>query len=165
MILIFLAPKENMSIESIKIFKVNPGTQMSAQLLDFVKDFSWVEVREHTIHQIENWNFSEWETPFVAIADDRIIGMATIMKSDYYPLPDIFPWISTIFVSEAYRGHRISGQLIDYANRYAKKLGFIKTYIPSEHKGLYEKYGYTYLWDIVNYDGGIDRLYMKEIVE
>ena len=151
--------------ENISVYKVYPDTQMAAQLLDFVQGFSWVEVKEHTINQIKSWNFSEWETPFVAIADGRIIGMATIMKSDYYPLPDIFPWISTIFVSEAYRGHRISGQLIDYANRYAKKLGFIKTYIPSEHKGLYEKYGYIYLRDIMNYGGGIDHLYMKEIVE
>ena len=80
--------------ENISVYKVYPDTQMAAQLLDFVQGFSWVEVKEHTINQIKSWNFSEWETPFVAIADGRIIGMATIMKSDYYPLPDIFPWIS-----------------------------------------------------------------------
>jgi GNAT superfamily N-acetyltransferase len=78
-------------------------------------------------------------------------------------LPEIYPWISTLFVSEEYRGHRISEKLIAFANLYAKDLGFDKTYIPSEHIGLYEKYGYTYIEDIVNYGGGTDRLYAKKL--
>ena len=45
----------------------------------------------------------------------------------------------------------------------ARELGFDKTYIPSEHIGLYEKYGYRYLKDIVNYGGDTDRLYVKEL--
>ena len=28
---------------------------------------------------------------------------------------------------------------------------------------MYEKYGYRYLKDIVNYGGGTDRLYVKEL--
>ena len=147
----------------ITIRKVDKDTEISEALLEFVKSFSWEEVKEHTVRVIENWEFEEWETPFVAMADSRIVGMVTIMKTDYYPLPEIFPWISTLFVSEEYRGHRISKKLIAFANEYAKAIGFHKTYIPSEHIGLYEKYGYTYIKDIVNYGGDTDRLYAKEI--
>ena len=147
---------------TITIKQVDKGTEMAVALLEFVKNFSWEDVKEHTIRVIQNWEFEEWETPFVAMEDDKIVGMVTIMKSDYYPLPEVYPWISTLFVSEEYRGHRISEKLIDFANEYAKNIGFNKTYIPSEHVGLYEKYGYTYIKDIVNYGGGIDRLYVKE---
>ena len=49
-------------------------------------------------------------------------------------------------------GYRISEKLIDFANDYAKENGFDRTYIPSVHIGLYEKYGYRYLKDIVNYE-------------
>ena len=97
------------------------------------------------------------------MANGHIVGMVTIMKTDYYPLPEIYPWISTLFVSEESRGKRISEKLIEFANSYAKDLGFDKTYIPSEHIGLYEKYGYSYIKDIVNYGGGTDRLYAKEL--
>ena len=97
------------------------------------------------------------------MVDDCIVGMVTIMKSDYYPLPEIFPWISTLFVSEEYRGNRISEKLINFANQYAKEIGFDKTYIPTEYIGLYEKFGYSYVRDIVNYGNGIDRLYAKEL--
>jgi len=81
----------------------------------------------------------------------------------HHLLPEIFPWISSIFVDENQRGHRISGSLIEAANEYAKSIGFDKTYISSEHIGLYERYVYRYLKDIVNYGGGTDRLYVKEL--
>lgn len=150
-------------MEAIELKKVNKGTPMADDLLNFVKNFSWSDVKEHTVRVLENWEFEEWETPFVAIVNGKIVGMVTVMKTDYYPLPEIFPWISTLFVSEAYRGNRISEKLIEFANKYAKEIGFDKTYIPTEHIGLYEKYGYRYVKDIVNYGNGIDRLYVKEL--
>ena len=152
-----------MAIDLIEIQKVDKNTYLEDDLLNFVENFSWLDVKEHTVRVIKNWEFEDWETPFVAIANEKIVGMVTIMKSDYYPLPRIFPWISTLFVSEEYRGNRIGGRLIEFANRYAKEIGFEKTYIPTEHIGLYEKYGYCYVKDIVNYGNGIDRLYVKEL--
>ena len=149
---------------TITIKKVDKGTESAVALLEFVKNFSWEEVKEHTIRVIKNWEFEEWETPFVAMAGTCIVGMVTVMKTDYYPLPEIYPWVSTLFVTEEYRGRRISERLIAFANSYAKDLGFEKTYIPSEHIGLYEKYGYRYIKDIVNYGGGTDRLYAKDLI-
>ena len=35
---------------------------------------------------------------------------------------------------------------VDFANQYAKSIGFDKTYIPTEFIGLYEKYGYCYVY-------------------
>lgn len=147
----------------IIVRKVAEGTPLAAELLEFAEGFSWEEVREHTVRTIRDWLFEEWETPFAAVADGRIIGMATLMKTDYYPLPEVFPWVSTVFVSEAFRGRRISEKLIDAANAFASSLGFKRTYIPSEYVGLYEKYGYRYVRDIVNYGGGVDRLYAKQL--
>ncbi len=151
------------AMETLKIQKVEKDTELRQKLLDFAAHFSWTEVKEHTLHMLADWTFEEWETPFAATVNGRVVGMATLMKSDYYPLPEICPWVSTLFVAEEYRGRRISGKLIDFANDYAKKLGFERTYIPTEHIGLYEKYGYCYLRDIVNYGGGTDRLYVKEL--
>ena len=152
-----------MDNDHIIIQKIEQGTDGARKLLCYVQQFSWLEVKEHTVARIRAWSFEDWETPFAAVDGDKIVGMATIAKNDYYPLPEFFPWISTIFVSEAYRGGRISEKLIDFANRYAKENGFERTYIPTAIVGLYEKYGYRYLKDIVNYGGKIDRLYVKEL--
>lgn len=149
--------------ELLEIQKVEKNTEMADNLLEFVENFSWTEVKDHTLQMIKNWQFEEWEVPFAATVCGQIVGIATVMKSDYYPLPDIYPWISTIFVAEEYRGHKISGKIIDYANNYAKMIGFDRTFIPTEFVGLYEKYGYRYVKDIVNYGNKIDRLYVKEL--
>lgn len=138
-------------------------TDLADKLICFVENFSWEDVKDHMLGVLREWAFTDWETVFVAIVDGRIVGMTSIMKTDYYPLPEIYPWISSVFVTEEYRGYRISEKLIDFANKYAKEIGFDRTYIPTEFVGLYEKYGYCYIKDIVNYGNGIDRLYAKEL--
>lgn len=147
----------------VTIQKVERNTPLAHQLTDFVANFSWEEVKEHTLQNLRNWVFTDWETMFAAVADGKVIGMISLLKTDYYPLPDIFPWVSSLFVTEEWRGRRLSQRLVEHANAYAESLGFERTYIPSEHVGLYEKYGYRYLKDIVNYGGGTDRLYVKEL--
>ena len=147
----------------IKIYKVNPNSELNKKLLTFVENSSWNDTKEHTAKMIRENNFSDWESMFVALDEDKIVGHASILKTDYYPLPEIFPWISTVFVTEEYRGMKISGLMIDFINKYAKALGFDKTYILSEHFGIYEKYGYKYIKDIVNYGGGTDHLFFKKI--
>ena len=145
------------------IQKVDKGTDLADMLLAYVENCSWTEAKEHIAEMIRAWKFADWETMFAAIHDGKIVGMASAMKTDYYPLPDIHPWVSCIFVSEEYRGRKISGELIAYANQYLKKHGFSRSYIPSEFFGLYERYGYSYLRDIVNYGGGTDHLFVKEL--
>jgi len=145
------------------IAKIDKGTELAKQLLAYVENCSWDEAKEHIAEMIRNWAFSDWETMFAAVMDGKIVGMASVMKTDYYPLPDIYPWVSCVFVSEDYRGRKLSGELIAYANRYLKDNGFTRSYIPSEFTGLYEQYGYTYLRDIVNYGGGTDHLFVKEL--
>ena len=146
-----------------EIKKVDKDSFLAGELLEFVENCSWTEVKEHTAGNIREWKFTDWETMFAAVVDGKIVGMASILKTDYYPLPEICPWISTLFVTEEYREKGICKRLIAYAEEYAKNQGFDVCYIPSEYEGLYEKYGYSYVKDIVNYGGGCDRLYSRKI--
>ena len=155
--------KKDFNMDTLEIRKVDRDTDLADKLIRFVENFSWEEVKEHILWVLRTWEFTDWEAIFVAMVDGQIVGMTSIMKADYYPLPEIYPWISSVFVTEEYRGHKISEKLINFANVYAKEAGFSRTYIPSEHIGLYEKYGYHYLKDIVNFGNGIDRLYVKEL--
>lgn len=149
--------------QDVTILKVEKDTDVSKELFDFIKNCSWIEVKEHLASMVENWSFTEWETIFVATVNEKIVGICSIMKTDYYPLPELYPWISSVYVKEDFRGNRISEKLIEFANQYAKEIGFDKTYIPTEFEGLYEKYGYQFIKKITNYGGGIDRLLVKEI--
>ena len=152
-----------MELESITVEKVERDTPRAEELLHFIETSSWEEAKDHLADMSRRWEFSGDEAVFAAVAEDRIVGMATFLMTDYYPLPDIYPWVSSIYVDEAYRGRRISGTLIEQANAYAKSRSYEKTYIPSSFFGLYEKYGYRYLRDIVNYGGDTDHLFVKEL--
>ncbi|MCR5694195.1 MAG: GNAT family N-acetyltransferase [Clostridia bacterium] len=145
------------------IIKVDRNTDTADRLLSFVENCSWTGVKDHIAEMIRSREFSDWETMFVALVDGKIAGMASALKTDYYPLPDIYPWVSCIFVSEEYRGQKFSGRLIEFANGYLKEKGFRRSYIASEFFGLYEQYGYDYLKDIVNYGGDVDHLFAKDL--
>lgn len=147
----------------IEIKPLEKDTELATEFLKFVENCSWDECKDHIADMIKSWVFTDWERMFVAICDGKIVGMTSIMKTDYYPLPEIFPWISCVFVTEKNRGNRISEQLINYANDYARNLGFKKTYISTGFMGLYEKYGYSYVKDIVNYGNEIDHLFEKNL--
>lgn len=150
-------------LDGFSIQKVEKGTVLADELLSFVSNSSWNDVKEHMIKLISNWEFIDWEGVFVAKADGKIIGMTSVMKEDYYPMPELYPWVSCIYVDEEYRGQRVSGKLIDHANQYLRNLGFEKSYIPSDYIGLYERYGYSYVKEIINYGGHEDHLYEKII--
>lgn len=147
----------------LEIRRVEKDTPLAAELLRFVETCSWAEVREHIAGLIRDWTFTDWETMFAAVLDGQVVGMASLLKNDYYPLPEICPWVSCLFVTEEFRGRRIPEKLIAGANAYAKGLGFSRTYIPSDFAGFYERFGYRYVKDIVNYGGGTDHLFVKEL--
>lgn len=155
--------EKKFALDELQIKKVDKNTDLANKLISFVENFSWKEIKSHMLEILKTWDFVEWETPFVAIVNGQVVGMSLFMMTDYYQLPEIYPWITSIFVAEDYRGNRISEKLIDFANEYAKSKGFKRTYIPSEHIGLYEKFGYQYLRDITNYANETDRLYIKEL--
>ena len=75
--------------KTIEIRRVEKGTGLARELLAFVEGFSWLEVKEHVRAGIAGWAFEDWETPFAALAGGKIVGMAAILKTDYYPLPEI----------------------------------------------------------------------------
>lgn len=51
----------------MQIMKVEDNTALKVRLLEFVRNCSWEEVKEHVAGIIEAWEFSEWEGMFVAI--------------------------------------------------------------------------------------------------
>lgn len=77
---------------AVEIRKVDRDTDLAKALLDFVRNFSWEDAKEHILWLLSSWAFQDWEAVFAAVADGQIVGMASIMRTDYYPLPEIYPW-------------------------------------------------------------------------
>lgn len=89
---------------TVSVEKVERDTPRAKELLRFIEDCSWEEAKDHLAELILTWDFTGDEAVFAAVADNRIVGMTTYLMTDYYALPGIFPWMSSGFVDEAYRG-------------------------------------------------------------
>ena len=147
----------------MNIIQIRCTDELWGKTIDYARTCSWEGVGEHLAEIMEKNIFSDWETVFVVVAEDDILGFSTFMKEDFYPDNRYSPWISTIFVDEKYRGNRLSGKMIEKVIEYAKETGFEKVYIPSDMKNFYEKYGFVEIDSLENYAGDIDAIFMREI--
>ena len=67
----------------------------------FSENCSWEDAKEHIAQNIHRWVFTDRERMFAATDGGTVIATASVMKTDYYPIRDISPWVSSIFVTEA----------------------------------------------------------------
>ncbi len=146
----------------MKVFRLSYNDEHWIKTIDYAKNSSW-EAGKHLAELMENNQFSDWESVFIAMQNEEILGYCTFLKEDYFPQNRYSPWISTIFVDEKARGNRISQQMIEEVIEYAKQNGFEKVYLPSDIKGFYEKYDFRPIDTLKNYGGDMDTVFIREI--
>lgn len=108
--------------------------------------------------------FLEWERVCAACVDGKVAGFCTVAEKD--ELPEKYPFssfIGFVFVSEQYRGKRLSERMIREAAAYVSTLGYQKLYIMSGETGFYEKYGFVKLGDYETIYGDTDQLLVMEL--
>ena len=76
---------------------------------------------------------------------ETLTGCAGLIPNDFISRMDLWPWICALYVAREYRGHGYDRRLLDYARADARRLGFRKIYLSTEHVGYYERYGFVYL--------------------
>jgi GNAT superfamily N-acetyltransferase len=108
--------------------------------------------------------FAEWERVIAAFEGECPIGFCTLTAKDEMPEScDFTPFIGFVYVDAAYRGRRISEQMIAAASDYAKSLGYPAVYLTSDEQGLYEKYGFTLLGAFENVQHELTQLFRKPL--
>jgi len=131
-------------------------------LMTYLRQSPW-PVGRHLADLVDQEKLGDWERIIVGMVGDKPVSYASFLKTDYYPDTSYWPWISSIYVDEGYRGQGKSYDLIAYLEAYARSLGFDKVYIPSSIEGLYEKSGYKKVDCLKNYGGDWDYIFMKEL--
>lgn len=76
---------------------------------------------------------------------ETLTGCAGLIPNDFISRMDLWPWICALYVVQKHRGHEYGRRLLDYARADARRLGFRKIYLSTEHVGYYERYGFVYL--------------------
>lgn len=95
---------------------------------------------------------------------DKLVSFVTFARNDCIDDKSLYPWIGFVFTFPEYRGHRYVGQLIKRCEDTALEHSVNNIYICTDHIGLYEKYGYSYLENRVDIYGDDSRIYVKKIM-
>lgn len=89
-----------------------------------------------------------------------IIGCFGLIENDFMVRKDLLPWLCALYVEENMRGKGLGASLLEYGRKEAKKLGFSKLYLCTDHIGYYERYGWQYFGDEESEFGGKTRVYV-----
>lgn len=126
----------------------------------FAEKCSW-RAGKHLAELMRSDFFGDWERVFAAFENGEPVGFCTLSEKDELdPKYSYSPLIGFVFVDEVHRGRRISGRMIEKVLEYAKSIGYDKVYIMSGERGLYEKYGFSYMGDYESIYGGTDQLFV-----
>lgn len=96
---------------------------------------------------------------------DRLLSFVTFAERDCIDDEKLSPWIGFVYTFPEYRGHHYVGKLIFRCEEIASEKGISQIYICTDHIGLYEKYGFTYIESRADIYGGDSRIYRKNISE
>ena len=94
---------------------------------------------------------------------DELVSFCTLAKYDDVQPTELTPWSGWIYTFPAYRGRRLAGKLLEYAENLAKKDGAVALHISTNHDGLYEKYGYEFLKYEKDVEGEDTKVYIKRL--
>lgn len=100
---------------------------------------------------------------FFLMDGEMPLSFATLTRQDSIRDESMQPWIGFVYTWPEYRGHRYAGRVLAHAEQAAAAQGCQRVYIATDHVGLYEKYGYTYLENRIDCWGDDERILYKDI--
>ena len=135
-----------------------------AHWLAAIADNEW-RAAKYLARKLSNGEFHQevGEGTVYLLADgDKLVSFLSLAERDCGDVP-YGPWIGFVHTAPEYRGHRHVGKLIEHACSAAREHGVQHVYLCTDHVGLYEKYGFTYLENRVSIYGEESRVYVREV--
>lgn len=153
-------------VHTMKILNLQNSNEQK-QWIDRIRDCDWgaAKLLADLLEQDKFYEMTGEGSLIIMTDDEKIVAFCTLTRKDCVDDDTLFPWIGFVFTSPEYRGNRYSGQLVEYACDKAKEQGFENVYIATDHIGLYEKYGFTYIESRVDISNDISRIYYRRLGE
>ena len=144
-------------------------------------DSSIADNKEHWLTQIEkcDWGAGQYlayllkenklhklvgDVKVLMLVDgENLVSFCTLADMDDVQPTNLTPWIGWIYTFPQYRGKRLAGELLPYAEKLAKESGATHTHISTNHIGIYEKYRYEFFTEAKDVEGKSTRVYRKRL--
>ncbi|MEQ4450728.1 GNAT family N-acetyltransferase [Kosakonia sp. YIM B13605] len=96
---------------------------------------------------------------YVMVDDDALLGTVGLWRCDLISRQDLFPWLAALYVKESARGQGLAGQLQRHVIEQAKAMGFQELHLYSACRDFYERFGWRYIGDGLDYPHKTVHLY------
>lgn len=95
----------------------------------------------------------EGEMPltFVAVEGEKLVGTVGLWRCDLLSRQDLYPWLAALYIDENQRGRGLGEKLQEHVIQYARTLGYSQLYLYSACKEYYERFGWQYIGDGLDY--------------
>lgn len=100
---------------------------------------------------------------WVAVDGDRAVGTVGLWRCDLISRQDLYPWLASLYVAEDYRGRGLSEQLQQFVMDGSRLRGFKQLYLYSACADYYERFGWHYIGDALDYPDKPVRLYHQPL--
>ena len=106
---------------------------------------------------------ADFPVTFVAVEAGKAIGTAGFWRCDLISRQDLFPWMAALYVAPDARGRGIAGQLQQHVIDYARRLGHPQLYLYSACRDFYERFGWQYIGEGLDYPATAVSLYRYDL--
>ncbi|MEB5922134.1 GNAT family N-acetyltransferase [Franconibacter daqui] len=96
---------------------------------------------------------------FIATEGVKLLGTVGLWRCDLISRQDLFPWLAALYIDESQRGKGLGGMLQETVTGFARSLGFTELYLYSACKNYYERSGWQYIGDALEYPDKSVHLY------
>jgi len=102
---------------------------------------------------------------FIATEGEQLLGTVGLWRCDLITRQDLYPWLAALYVDEAARGQGLAGKLQHHVQRYAAENGHRELHLWSACRDFYERYGWNYIGDGLEYPDKTVHLYRYSLVD
>lgn len=96
---------------------------------------------------------------FVAVEGEKLVGTVGLWRCDLISRQDLYPWLAALYIDENQRGRGLGAKLQQHIIEHARALGYPQLYLYSACKDYYERFGWEYIGDGLDYPDKVVHLY------
>ncbi|MBP2168135.1 putative N-acetyltransferase YhbS [Erwinia toletana] len=100
---------------------------------------------------------------FVALEGSQPVGTVGVWRCDLISRQDLFPWLAALYVAPEYRGRGVSEQLQQHVIAWCQAHNYPEIWLYSACADYYERFGWRYIGDALDYPDIPVRLYHQAI--
>lgn len=100
---------------------------------------------------------------FIALDKGKLLGTVGLWRCDLISRQDLTPWLAALYIDEAARGKGLGEIMQEHVMGAAQQAGFDALYLYSACRDYYERFGWEYIGDGLEYPDKTVHLYHKAL--